>query len=193
VIVNKIMGGAMINASKKLVKLKTFLTVQQLFGRFRDCQDPMLKTQWQVLWLRAQDKGSDEVAAATGFKADWVRQIVRRYNDSGPDAIRNYVKDNGRSGYLSESQRVELFEVLKKPPADGGLWSGPKVARWVAERTGRDRVCPQTGWEYLRALGFTLQLPRPHHAKAPPNGREEFKKKSRATWRLYASNTQASR
>src|SRR3954451_25103043 len=34
------------------------------------------------------------------------------------------------------------------PPADGGLWTGPKVATWMAARLGR-QVRPQRGWDYL--------------------------------------------
>ncbi len=153
-----------------LAAIKPFLSVDELRERFRTCEDPRLKVQWQVLWLRAQGRRTKEVATVTGFRPDWVRRLVRRYNEGGPDAIRDYVKDNGREPFLDEQMRAELFEALKAEPPDGGLWSGPKVARWVAERTGRPAVCPQTGWEYLVRLGFTLQRPRPRHLAARDDG-----------------------
>jgi transposase len=64
---------------------------------------------------------------------------------------------------------MELFAALGRRPTDGGLWSGPKVARFVARRWGVV-VRPETGWRWLRKLGFTLQVPRPSHPRAadPP-------------------------
>ena len=60
------------------------------------------------------------------------------------------------------------------------MWSGPKVARWIEEKTGIERVHAQRGFEYLRKAGMSPQVPRPHHAKgADASEREAFKKASR--------------
>ncbi|MDE5115210.1 MAG: helix-turn-helix domain-containing protein, partial [Trichodesmium sp. St15_bin1_1] len=40
------------------------------------------------------------------------------------------------------------------PAPDGGAWSGPKVADWIAKKTGRDHVWPQRGWDYLKKFGI---------------------------------------
>jgi hypothetical protein len=37
-------------------------------------------------------------------------------------------------------------------------------------------VLPQRGWEYLRRLGYTPQVPRPQHAQANPESQDAFKK-----------------
>lgn len=58
-----------------------------------------------------------------------------------------------------------MYAALQKRPPDGGLWTGPKVARYVADRWGVG-VDPTTGWRWLRALGFTLRVPRPAHPHA---------------------------
>src|SRR5262249_46902041 len=62
------------------------------------------------------------------------------------------------------ARRAELLAALGKRPPDGGGWTGPKVARYVHDRWGV-RVCPQTGWGWLRGVGFTLQVPRPAHPR----------------------------
>jgi predicted dehydrogenase len=41
----------------------------------------------------------------------------------------------------------------------------PKVAAYVGDRFGVS-ACPQTGWRWLRRLGFRLVVPRPRHPKA---------------------------
>ncbi len=45
----------------------------------------------------------------------------------------------------------ELWLALQGPAPDGGIWTGPKVAQWIAAKTGK-RIYRQRGWEYLRRL-----------------------------------------
>jgi hypothetical protein len=49
---------------------------------------------------------------------------------------------------LTPSMQRELQDLLQHPPPDGGRWTGPKVAHWMASRTGKT-VARQRGWEYL--------------------------------------------
>ena len=50
----------------------------------------------------------------------------------------------------------------------------------MAARLGR-KVWPQRGWDYLRKLGYSSQVPRPRHAKAAsPEEQAEYKKALRA-------------
>jgi transposase len=85
-------------------------------------------------------------------------------------------RDNGADPKLTAGQRDALYAALQKRPPDGGLWAGPKVARYVRDRW-RVTVRPETGWRWLVALGFTLPLPRPSHPKsADPQTRRAWKK-----------------
>jgi transposase len=76
---------------------------------------------------------------------------------------------------LSARQQAELDQALQSPPADGGLWSGPKVAQWIAKKTGRAHVHPQRGWDYLQRLNYSGQRPRPRHANADEAAQAAFK------------------
>ena len=120
-----------------------------------------------MIWLKAQGWQTRDVARSTGFKTDWVRRLMRRYNKHGPESLGDRRASNGREALLSEAQRQELLAALAKPSLYGGLWTSAKVARWIGERLGR-KVWPQRGWVYLRDLGMTLQRPRPRHVKADP-------------------------
>ena len=53
------------------------------------------------------------------------------------------------------------------PPPDGGLWTGPKLAAYAAERYAVV-VAKQTGWVWMRQLGLTPQVPRPKNRGRPP-------------------------
>lgn len=77
-------------------------------------------------------------------------------------------------------------ERIKTPPDDGGLWSGPKIARWLAAFHGLKSVHDQRGWDALIAIGYSVQQPRPRHPDAATEeDRAALKKTCR---RLLARN-----
>ena len=84
---------------------------------------------------------------------------------------------NGRAAsVLTEAVLTALSARLREPPEDGGQWTGPKVARWLAARLGRAKVHAQRGWEALRRVRWSIQAPRPRHPRsATPEQRAEFK------------------
>lgn len=152
------------------------LTTDEMEQRSRRARDPVGRGQWQLVWLVAQGKLAREVAATTGYSTKWVGAVVRRYNADGPAGIGDRRRANpGGVPALSPTQRAALHARLAEPPPDGGLWSGPKVAAWIAEQTGR-AVGPQCGWEYLVRLGCALRRPRPRHAQADAEAQAAFKR-----------------
>jgi transposase len=164
----------------KRLMIHPHLSTQELATRYRHTRDPIVRSHWQMLWLLAQGKPSEPVAAVTGYTVKWVRTIAQRYNQQGPAGLGDRRHRNlGSMGLLSPAQRTALARALDHPPPDGGLWTGPKVAAWMAGALGRP-VYPQRSWEMLRRLGLTPQVPRPRHAKADPEAHAAaFKQSSR--------------
>ena len=76
---------------------------------------------------------------------------------------------------MKEEQFQKLKEELKERPADGGIWTGPKVARWIEKETGREKVWNQRGWDYLKKSRYSCQKPNPKHKKEDPVEQEKFK------------------
>lgn len=85
-------------------------------------------------------------------------------------------RNRGASPLLNDVQLAQLWQVLQSPPADDGLWTGPKVAQWMSELLGHP-VAPQRGWEYLKGLRLRLRVPRPEHLDADPESQSAWKKK----------------
>src|SRR3982750_1939717 len=104
--------------------------------------------------------------------------LLARYNAHGPEALGDWRRRNGSApSVLRPELLARLPERLATPPSDGGLWTGPKVARWMAGELGLAAVLPQRGWEALKAINGSVQKPRPRHpAAATPEEREVFKK-----------------
>ena len=111
------------------------------------------RRRWQVIGLLADGIPLTEIVAAIGYRPRTIRQIAQRYRDSGPAGlVDGRQRSLGAAPLLSVEQQDELREALQGVPPDGRRWTGPKVARWIADRTGK-RVHRQRGWEYLRRLG----------------------------------------
>jgi transposase len=159
-------------------------TANQARAKYRACRQPVEKTRWHALWLLLRTdppRTPAQVAGLVGLSVITVRDLLHRWNDRGPAGLADRRKSNGRKPRLTDPQRAELFAALKRRPADGGLWTGPKVAAYVRDRWGV-RVWPQTGWRWLKDLGFTLQVPRPRHPKAAgPAARRRWGEKPQAT------------
>ena len=161
--------------------------VEELKRRFLRCKHPVEKRHWQAIWLLARsdkESSTEDVARVLGCCADWVRKLARRYNREGEAGLADRRRGNHRPPLLDQGQRQKLSEqVASERPPDGGLWTGPKVGRWLSERAGR-RVSAVTGWKYLGWLGFRLKVPRPRHRRAASEEekaafKKNFRRKSR--------------
>ncbi len=155
------------------------LPVAELERRYRRAADPRASRHWQIVWLLAQGWTGQQVAASTGFSTRWIGQLAQRYNAQGPAGLGDHRHQNpGSARVLAAAQEAELAAALEGPAPDGGMWTGPKVAAWIAQTTGR-AVSAHLGWVSLRRLGFTPRRPRPRHAEADAAAQAAFPKPSR--------------
>ncbi len=150
-----------------MARIVGHLSVAELEARYRAARDVTEARHLQAIWLLAQGRTVLEVAEVLAFVPRWVTQLAARYNASGPAALGDRRRHNGRAAsLLTEEVLSALAERVTAPPEDGGLWSGPKVAIWMARRLGLAKVHPQRGWEALKRIGWSLRAPRPRHARA---------------------------
>jgi hypothetical protein len=64
--------------------------------------------------------------------------------------------------FLTPAMLAMSRERVKTPPHDGVVWTLTEVAAGL----GRFRVAEQSGWEDPRAIGWTIQRPRPWYPQA---------------------------
>ena len=157
------------------------LSVDQLEDRYVACSDATAARHFQTIWLLARGHTVSQVSATTAFGERWIEQLLARYNAEGPDALGDLRRRNGASATILKPELLaKLRERLGEPPQDGGLWSSRKVAAWMAGELGLASVAPQRGWEALKAIGWSIQAPRPKNPKsASPEETAAFKKTSR--------------
>ena len=166
----------------KTIKLVPHLSQEELANRYRKTPDPVERGHYQILWLIGQGKTTTQVMDAAGYCRAWIQRLARRYNADGPGALGDHRHRNPGAkerALLDADQQEELAEALRKPPSDGGMWNSRKVGEWIEERTGRVvSQKKQRGWDYLKRLGQSPKVPRPHHASADEHEQEAFKKDS---------------
>lgn len=144
------------------------LAADEVGRRYRSCSDAQEKTRWHLIWLLLRPGGTlscEQAGPLVGLSDVHARTILKRWNAHGPDGLADRRRTNRSPGKLTAEQQAEALDALRTESPDGGLWSGPKLARYARDRWGVE-VCPQTGWRWLRKLGFRLVVPRPRHPKA---------------------------
>jgi transposase len=164
-----------------MARIVEHLSVAELETRYRAARDATETRHYQAIWLLAQGRTFLEVAEVLAFVPRWVEQLAARYNAFGPEALGDQRRRNGRPAtVLTEDVLSALAERVQAPPEAGGLWSGPKVAAWIAHYLGLRTVHPQRGWEALQRIGWSIQAPRPRHARAAtPAEQAAFKRGSK--------------
>ena len=164
-----------------MMTIKTQLSSFELETRYETAADPVAKSHFHALWLLSSGYEVEEVAELLSFSTRWVRELISRYKECGPEALGDQRAHNGtKPTILTPAALALLKERIKTPPADGGLWTGPKIARWLAKFHGLKSVHDQRGWDALVAIGYSIQQPRPRHpAAATEEDRAALKKNFR--------------
>jgi transposase len=158
------------------IRIDGELSVEELETRYRAAKAGAERSQWQIIWLLAQGKPSEEVQAVTGYSLDWIRTLARRYNAAGAAGIGDRRHQNpGRGSALKASQQAALKQAIMDGRTRGEHWDGKRVAAWISECVGRP-IHMQRGYEWLAKLGFSKQVPRPQHTETKAEDQQVFKK-----------------
>ncbi len=164
----------------KKVRLVSHLSSFKLKEKYLKSLDPVESRRWHLLWKISLGWTIKSSALAVGLSYGYAREIVRKYNPQGIESVTNQkkkVERKGRPTLLNQEQFQELAQVLTSRPSDGGIWTGPKVARWIETKTKKKKVANQRGWDYLKKSNYSWKLPRRRHFLAEAEKQEQFKQK----------------
>src|SRR3954465_10757301 len=129
-----------------MARIVDHLPLEELEARYRAARDVTEARHTQAIWLLAQGRTVLEVAEVLAFVPRWVEELAARYNALGPEALGDQRRGKGRAAsLLTEDVLAALAERVRTQPEAGGLWSGPKVAAWMARHLGLARGAPPRG------------------------------------------------
>ena len=160
--------------------IEDHFTAEELEAKYRKSSDPVESRRWHLLWKIRLGWSILNSAVAVGLTYSYAQTILRKYNQQGAQSVKNGKKQpargkRGKPPLLNDTQLTKLKQALKEKPEDGGKWTGPKVARWIAKETGKEKVAKQRGWDYLKKCAYSWQRPRPKHRKGDKQEQEAFK------------------
>jgi transposase len=153
-------------------------TLRRLAARARDAH-----TARRLLSLAAVQDGASRTEAARigGMDRQTLRDWVHRFNERGPDGLRDQRRP-GPACRLTASQQTELTTLIEAGPElvrDGVVrWRRVDLQRVIEERFGvsyHERHISTL----LKRLGFSHVTARPRHPGQDPSVMEAFKKTSR--------------
>ena len=123
----------------RLIQLKPHLTTEELRTRYRSCQKPQEKVRWHALYLISKGAVAADAARRVGRASSWITSLARRYNQEGASAVAR--KQSTRPSHRAKVDHqlgTELDKALRTSAPGGGLWTAPKVAAWITERSGQE-------------------------------------------------------
>ena len=169
----------------KRISVAAHLSLEELEQRYRQAKDGRESRQYQIIWLLAQGKKTEEVEEITGYSRTWMYALVKRYNELGVEGLGDAFgglrlrrqSNQGIEPLVDDLQQAQLWQALQEKAPDGGLWNGRKVADWLSGVTGT-HISRQRGWEILRQMTFRLRVPRPSQTKSDYFEQEAWKKNS---------------
>src|SRR5262252_5496306 len=155
----------MSRGGRSMAHVADHLSVFELEERYQTCTDACSARHYQTIWLLAQ--------------GHTIEEILARYNAIGPQALGDLRRNNGAPPSVLKPELLAKLKVrLQEPPPDGGLWTSGKVAHWMAGELGLAKVRAQRGWEALKAIGWSIQSPRPRNPQAASSEEEAAYKKT---------------
>jgi hypothetical protein len=145
----------------KKAYLAEHLSSEELKDRYRSSKDSVETRRWHLLGQISLGWTIKNAAVAVGLDYQYSFKILKKYNELGEERVKNFKKNiaehrRGKEPLLKEEQFQKLKEELKKRPADGGIWTGTKVARWIEKETKTRKSMESKGMGLLKKVQIFL-------------------------------------
>ena len=174
-----------------MARIVGHLPVAELEARYRAAPEVTEARHFQAIWLLAQGRTVLEASEVLAFVPRWVAQLAARDNASGQrlrprgagrpaaaqrqgrqPADRRGARRLGRAGAGSARGR----RGVERPQGGGLDGAAPRVAEGAP--------AARLGGEALKRIGWSIQAPRPRHARAAtPEQQAAFNRGLRRRWR----------
>ena len=135
-----------------MTAIKSHLSTAELEGRYETAADPISKSHFHGLWLLSKGLEIEEVAELLSFSTRWVYELVRRYNEGGPDCLGDQRVNNGAEARILTAaalaalkERITLIdtrELGEQHVALVDLGIPPSIQRWISQVCSNVHIRP---------------------------------------------------
>jgi transposase len=126
-------------------------------------RDKQIDKRLQVLELRCEGKGLDEIASITEFHRSHVSNLIRKYFEEGLQAVseKHYL---GNRRNMSIEEEAQFLEQFREKAEEGQVLDIHEIRAAYEKEAGHSIGCAQV-YRVLHRHGWRKVMPRSKHPK----------------------------
>lgn len=106
----------------KRITIAPHLSKEELEHRYRQAKNPLVRSHYQIIWLLACGRRTEEVAEITGYSRNWIYELVWGYNRVGPGTLGDGRVDNpGAAPILDDVQQALSVASVERTGSRRGI------------------------------------------------------------------------
>lgn len=137
-----------------------------------------------LLKIDKKEHTCESLGKLLGHSSRTISNWINKLNETSDIEVLRDKPKPGRPPKLTESQLLEIKEVLQKKPEDSGIpaniWDGKSLSFYIS-KTYSVEIGVRQSQRLFKKLGFSLKRARPVVAKGDPIKKKEAKKTSGKT------------
>ena len=71
----------------KRISIEPHLSLEELEKRYRQAKDPVERSHYQIIWLLASGRSSQEVSEIISYSLSWIYELVWGYKSIRPESL----------------------------------------------------------------------------------------------------------
>ena len=129
----------------------------------------------QVLILRYEGKGNEEIAKQTGYNPRYITTLMGQYKNQG---IEEYIriKQTSHRRNLSEEREAEILAGLEEKARAGEMQTVTEIKEALDKEVGKESS-PNYVYRVLHRHGWRKVMPRSKHPRAASQEEQDSSKK----------------
>ena len=145
---------------------------RRLTGWLRNARNGIQMRRAQIIAFSGQGMRVQEISSYLGMNEEYLRELIRNFNDEGFDALRQRSR-SGRPRSLTEEEESLIAEIATAPPQAFGRpfnqWSLRKLRDFLVEKKTIKPVSHNVIRRVLRNRKITFQRTRTWKRSNDPN------------------------
>ena len=129
----------------------------------------------QVLIMRHENKGNDEISAKTGYNVRYITTLMGQYKKQGLEEFIR-IKQTSHNRNLSEEQEAKILARFEEAADAGHELTVSEIRKGLESALGRETASSYV-YRVLKRHKWRKVMPRPKHPKAAAKEEQDSSKK----------------